>query len=53
MYEEEMTNVSFDVTKEEFEKLKKMASKHNMTIKEYVELRLEQIFKEDNGYFKF
>jgi len=55
MYEEEMTDISFNVTKEEFEKLKQMADKCDMTISQFVTLRLEQIFKEDkdSGYFKF
>lgn len=54
MYEE-MTDISFGVTKEEFEKLKQMAADCNMNIKQYLTLRLEQILKEDkdSGYFNF
>lgn len=55
MYGEEMTDISFDVTKEEFEKIKQLAADCGMTMSQFVTLRLEQIFKEDkdSGYFKF
>ena len=52
---EKTEEVSFDVSKEEFEELEMIAAKHNMSAKDYVALRIDQIFKRDKetGYFTF